>query len=110
MYREPNPAFTQSLQKNEILRDLAIFRASDIDLSKLIPDEINKETRPSEGADAVEAEAIRVSTERSYEFVKETRAVLDAFNRGDPEAQGKKIEEIQSKLEEVIKDLSSLRP
>ncbi|KII92239.1 hypothetical protein PLICRDRAFT_465922 [Plicaturopsis crispa FD-325 SS-3] len=76
----------------DTLRDLALLRASDIDLSSLVP---AKTTPPTDA-----------SVERSYEFVKEARAAIRIMDRGDVDAQGARVESVREKLEDVVKGIS----
>lgn len=80
----------------DTLRDLALLRSSDIDLSSLIPVPPKDKTKADEGHSEVEG-----AVEGSYTFVREARAAMRLHNRGDAEAQGKRVEEIRIALEEV---------
>ncbi|EIN11951.1 hypothetical protein PUNSTDRAFT_83821 [Punctularia strigosozonata HHB-11173 SS5] len=80
----------------DTLRDLAVLRASDIDLSSLLP------PRPESNGTAVDKSVLE-----SYQFVKEARAALRILNRGDVEAQGAKVEDLRGKLEDILNGLSS---
>lgn len=95
MASRPNP-----LPFDETLRDLALIRACEVDLSPLVP---NLPARPSgdSGADDIDK-----SVERSYAFVREARAALKILNREDVEKEGNKIEDIRNKLEDALEGLS----
>ena len=68
------------LPLEKTLRDLALIRACEINLSELVPNTQNASDELSEDSSA--------SVERSYEFVKEARAALKLLNREEVEKQG----------------------
>ncbi|KAJ3553567.1 hypothetical protein NM688_g3539 [Phlebia brevispora] len=69
------------LPLDETLRDLALLRACDIDLSSLLPGNTPDAANTSSG----DASA---SVDRSYEFVKQARAALKILNRGEVRETG----------------------
>ncbi len=79
----------------DTLKDLALLRASDIDFSSLLPP-------PSSGEGDL---AIDSSVARSYEFVKESRVALKLHYRNDVEKQGTRVEDVRSRLEDVLNGL-----
>ncbi|KAF9792988.1 hypothetical protein BJ322DRAFT_996692 [Thelephora terrestris] len=84
------------LPLGDVLRDLAVLRASDVDLSdgNTFPD--------AESADSANtADGIQQSVQQSYQFVKEAREALKVHQRGDLDKQGGRLEILRSKLEEV---------
>lgn len=88
---KPNP-----LPLGEVLRDLAVLRASDVDLSDgtTFPD--------AESTDSAnEADGTQKSVQQSYQFVKEAREVLKVHQRGDLDKQVDKLGVLRSKLEEL---------
>lgn len=88
---KPNP-----LPLGDVLRDLAVLRASDVDLSDgtSFPD--------AESADSAnEADGIRKSVEQSYQFVREAREALKVHQRGDLDKQGGKVDTVRNQLEEL---------
>ena len=88
---KPNP-----LPLGDVLRDLAVLRASDVDLSDgtTFPD--------AESTDSAnEADGPQKSVQQSYEFVKEAREVLKVHQRGDLDKQVDKLGVLRSKLEEL---------
>jgi hypothetical protein len=78
---------TSPLPLPDVLRDLAVLRASDVDLDSLVP-------KAGEGQDAV--------VESSYEFVREAREALGMHNRGKADIQGERVERVRSSLEELL--------
>ena len=78
----------------DVLRDLAILRASDTDLGSLVPG----------GERHAEADEV---VESSYEFVREARAALGMHGRGEADTQGERVESVRSRLEELIKGVQS---
>ena len=80
----------------ETLRDLALLRASEIDFSSLVPSgSISTESDPN----------IDTSVAQSYEFVKEARAALKVHYRDDVEKQGARVEDVRSRLDDVLHGL-----
>ncbi|CAL1707817.1 unnamed protein product [Somion occarium] len=88
---------------NETLRDLALLRASDIDFSSILPPS-NASEETSDADKDVDA-----TLQRSYEFVKEARAALKILNRGDVDTQGARVEDVRSRLEDMLQGLDSAR-
>jgi len=87
----------QPLPLADTLRDLAVLRASEVDLASVLSN--------CDGAATVDTNA--ESAQRSYEFVKEARAVLRLQNRGDLDQHGESVERVREGLEEVVKGLHS---
>lgn len=88
---KPNP-----LPLGDVLRDLAVLRASDVDLSdgSTFPD-----AESADGADR--ADGTQQSVQQSYQFVKEARDALKVHQRGDLDKQGDRLDTLRGKLEEV---------
>jgi hypothetical protein len=90
---------TKPLPLSETLRDLALLRASDVNLSSLLPtDGVGEPSTP------VSAE-VNESVERSYEFAREARAVIKIASLGGVDGQGERIEKMRARLEDVRKGL-----
>ena len=83
------------LSLNDTLRDLALLRACDIDLSTIL-------SHDSVSPEKSEADK---SVDRSYEFAHEARAALKLLNREEVEKQGGRVENIRSTLEDVTQGL-----
>lgn len=86
----------------DTLRDLALLRASDLDLAALVPATSADETQKIE-----ESKAVEESLKTSYEYVRSTRAVLKTNDRGGVDLQGQQIEGIRvnlSNVEEGVKN------
>ena len=94
---KPNP-----LPFNETLRDLALLRASDIDFSSVLP------SKAVEDRSVVDQE-VDATLQRSYEFVKESRAAIKVLNRGDVDTQGSRVEDLRSRLEDVLQGLEEFK-
>ena len=88
---KPNP-----LPLGDVLRDLAVLRASDVDLSDgtTFPDAERSDS-------ASEADGTRNSVQQSYQFVKEAREALKVHQRGDLDKQGDQLGVLRGKLEEL---------
>jgi post-segregation antitoxin (ccd killing protein) len=76
----------------DILRDLAVLRANDVDLNQL------HETASQDELDE--------SVEKAWELSKEARAALKVQNQQLVENEGKRIDELRARLEEVVSGLS----
>jgi len=82
-----------SLPLSVTLNDLALLRASDVDLSSVL--EPSKETPFEE------------SLQSSLELAKEARAVMKIANNGSIDNQGARIDGIRAQCEEVLTNLDS---
>jgi len=87
----------QGLPLAAVLRDLALLRASGVDLSSL--------EASAECKDGV----IEGSVAASYLFVEEGRRVVRVYDRGDLGAEGEKVEGIRAELEGVAKGLAAMQ-
>jgi predicted phage gp36 major capsid-like protein len=81
-----------TLAMSDILRDLALLRANDVDLDQL------HETAPKDELDE--------SVEEARELSKEARAALKIQSRELVENEGKRIDELRALLEDVVSGLS----
>jgi len=88
------------LPLHDNLRDLALLRASSVDLSDLVDD-----AAPLHSSG--ETEGVEESTIQSYTFVREARTMLRMHNSGEAQKQGEKIEKMQEELGDVLKSLSN---
>lgn len=89
------------------LRDLALLRASEIDISSLLG-ELKRVPEGSNSGDASTTQ-VGISVDQSYKFVRETRMAIKMHNRGDAETQGKRVEEVRCQLDELVKGLETRR-
>ncbi|OAX36085.1 hypothetical protein K503DRAFT_328990 [Rhizopogon vinicolor AM-OR11-026] len=89
------------LPLHDTLRDLALLRASSVDLSDLLADDTAPQSSGNvEGVDAQE------STTQSYAFVREARTVLRMHNSGETQKQAARIGKVQEELTDVLRSLS----
>ncbi|KAJ2937028.1 hypothetical protein H1R20_g54, partial [Candolleomyces eurysporus] len=80
---------SKALPLSDTLRDLALLRASDVDLAALLPaNSTNSNAGDGDGDGEVKA-----SVADSSEFIKEARKALKVQDRGDAEIQGKKLDD-----------------
>lgn len=91
---------SKPLPLGDTLRDLALLRASGVDFSSVLSQE------PSTGAHTPESSELLRSTERSHEFVNETRGALRVYNSGELQRKHAEIQKVQGELDEVLKGLS----
>jgi hypothetical protein len=99
---------TKSLPLSDTLRDLALLRVSDIDLSPLLSTTSSVEQGQSLSSSELDGDdraAVNASVERSYEFVKAARSAVRMHHRGDVEKIGKTIDDVRSKIDDVLKGL-----
>ncbi|KAG2015931.1 hypothetical protein CC2G_009150 [Coprinopsis cinerea AmutBmut pab1-1] len=87
----------KALPLSETLRDLALLRASEVDLAGLLPGEAAHEAGNDKGDEAVKT---------SSEFIAETRKALKVQDRGELETQGQKLEEVRLQYEELSAGLN----
>jgi hypothetical protein len=99
------PATNTPLSLEETLHDLAVIRASDIDLAAIFASTMPASTINTSNPTAADASA---SVVRSHEFAQAARAAIKIRNRGDVEAQGERVNDVRGQLEEVVEGLSSL--
>ncbi|KAH9912771.1 uncharacterized protein BXZ73DRAFT_107219 [Epithele typhae] len=89
------PRMTHPLPLSSTLHDLALLRASDLDLGTLLPSPTT--TDESTAPDEVEASAAR-----SREFAKEARAALKLANTDAAEREGARVDGIRARLEDAL--------
>jgi hypothetical protein len=90
------------LPLSSTLRDLALLRASDIDLTSLLP----PKPTPSSEPDFVAKVDVDDSVRRSYEFAREARAAVKILNNGEVDREGARLETgVRNQLEDVLKGL-----
>jgi len=88
------------LALEDTLRDLAILRASSVDLSSIL-----SSTLPATTTTTATTTGYDDSVARSYEFARATRAVVKTKDRADVEAQMVRVDDVRGKLEEVLAGL-----
>jgi hypothetical protein len=88
------------LPLHDTLRDIALLRASSIDLSGLIADDTTSSQAPRE------VEGVEESTIQSYAFVREVRTALRMHDSGEAQKQATRIEMLQVVLVDVLGSLS----
>lgn len=81
-----------TLAMSNILRDLAVLRANDVDLNQL-----HETTRQDE---------LDESVEKAQELSKEARAALKVQSQELVENEGKRVDELRARLEDVVSGLS----
>lgn len=94
---------------SDTLRDLAVLRASDINLSSLLSEGTsNSNAQAATGKSPPDdQDKTQRTVERSYEFVKEARAAIRILHRGDVDEQGTRIDSVRGGLEEIANGLST---
>lgn len=85
------------------MRDLALIRVTDLELSSLVPG--SSPDAPTTKSENSANSDIEHFVERSYDFVQEARNAIKILNRGDVDTQGGKVESVRSQLEDVLKGL-----
>ncbi|KAF7362060.1 hypothetical protein MVEN_00551400 [Mycena venus] len=89
------------LALSETLRDLALLRVSDLDVASLVPPQATQSSKPETTTNA--------TVEQSYEFVRQARAAIKLYNRGEVEQVGSGVEAIRMKVEELSDGLHDTR-
>ncbi|KAF8629143.1 hypothetical protein AX17_005729 [Amanita inopinata Kibby_2008] len=83
---------TKPLPLANTLSDLAVLRASDLDLDSLL---LARDSQPEPDYEV----------DGSYAFVREARMALRLHTSGEADTQGERVELIRSSLEKLVKDL-----
>ncbi|KAG6378359.1 hypothetical protein JVT61DRAFT_14084 [Boletus reticuloceps] len=91
---------SKPLPLSDTLRDLAILRTSGVDFSSILSQEYSPEANTTKSVELSNA------TERSHEFVNETRGALKVYNSGELQRKHAEIQKVQGELDEVLKGLS----
>jgi len=82
------------------LRDLALLRASSVDLSGLVTDDTAHQQSSGE------VEGVEESTIQSLTFAREARMALRLHNSGEAQKQATRIEKVKEELVDVLRTLS----
>jgi hypothetical protein len=94
------------LALEDTLRDLAILRASSVDLAAVLASTTAPTPLPTTvAASSDAAAAMDISVLRSYEFPRAARVAIKIRNRGDVEAQVERVNDVRGKLEDVAAGL-----
>ncbi|KAJ7251777.1 hypothetical protein B0H12DRAFT_1071816 [Mycena haematopus] len=96
MSREAKP-----LPLSATLRDLALLRASALDVASLVPTEPTLSLKPDPTTVA--------AVELSWEFVQQARAAIRLYNHDEVERTGESVEAIRTKVEELSEGLDDAR-
>ena len=87
----------------DILRDLAVLRASDTEIPEiLLKSTVNDADTPSEACSLVAK-----SVTNSYEYTRTSRRVIKLHDSEKVDSEGAKIDHLRSKLEELLEVLVS---
>jgi hypothetical protein len=97
-------ATNSPLNLEDTLHDLAVLRASDIDLAAILASTMPASAPPNTTGTPHPTDA---SVARSHEFAQAARAAIKIRNRGDVEVQGERVNDVRGQLEEVVEGLSS---
>ncbi|KAH8997672.1 hypothetical protein EDB86DRAFT_894868 [Lactarius hatsudake] len=97
---KPRKKDVPPLALEDTLRDLAILRASGVDLPAALAS-----TTASTVPVSTTATASDTSVARSYEFARAARDAITISNRGDVEAQVERVNDVREKLENVAAGL-----
>lgn len=109
----PKAADSKPLPLSDTLHDLAVLRASDIDLAAFLPsssgDEMDKKgavisTTPSNIA-AGDTDRDQLVA-KSFEYVREARAAIRLIHRGDVDNQGARVDTVRGGLEDILSGLA----
>jgi hypothetical protein len=84
------------LPLEDTLRDLALLRASELDLRSLLSIETAEAPAPT---------PVDASVARSYEFAQAARATIRIQNRGEVEKEGERLEGVRAAVEDALDGL-----
>ncbi|KAI0741474.1 hypothetical protein C8Q80DRAFT_138339 [Daedaleopsis nitida] len=96
----PPTKMTHPLPLSSTLHDLALLRASDLDLAALLP-------QSPDSAGVEQASAIEESVQRSLEFSREARAALKLLYSDAVGLEGAKVEDVRGRLDDVVSGLDA---
>lgn len=83
----------------DTLRDLAFLRVSGLDASSLLP---STSASANDMPDGSVNDSVNDSVNMSHRFVQEARTVLTIHNQADVAMQGRRVEEVRIKLDELL--------
>lgn len=87
-----------------ILEDLALLRASDVDVSSILQDVSETDPRSSTVESPVNSDASK-SVADSYKFAAAARAAIRLHDRGDIDVAGGKVDKLVESLDDVLDGL-----
>lgn len=90
---------TKAFPLSETLRDLALLRSSDIDLSKL---GLKPESHSGQEIDSDVSDSVKLS----YEYVAEAKKVMEIANKGSVDSLADDVESLRGKLDVISQGLS----
>lgn len=100
MYSKTKDSKPFPLEKS--LRDLALLRASEVDITSFLP-----AAGAPNGAISRSQSSAEATVDESFEFVREARLALKIYHRDEVESQGSRVEEARSKLEDLLSGLQA---
>ena len=103
--KKPATQAVHPLPLSSTLHDLALLRASDLDLASLLPTSAASDTAGREHN--VEDSVVERSVQRSLEFSREARATLKLLHSDAVEREGARVDQVREKLEDVMKGLDA---
>ena len=102
---KPATQAVHPLPLSSTLHDLALLRASDLDLASLLPATAASDSAgPEQNA---EDPIVEQSVKRSLEFSREARATLKLLHSDAVEREGARVDQVREKLEDVMKGLDA---
>ncbi|KAJ4483592.1 hypothetical protein J3R30DRAFT_3285159 [Lentinula aciculospora] len=93
---------TKAFPLPDVLRDLALLRVSDVQLSSLVP-------QPSQSPSSSHNTDLDSDLEKSYQFSKEARAAIRLRNSRKVDDEAGRLEAVRSGLEDFVKGLEGER-
>lgn len=93
---------SQPIDLSHTLRDLALLRASDFDFSSFISYNAQSANSTSSPIDR--------SVQESYLFVQEAHGALKLFKQSNLAALGGRVEDVRSRLDELVAELDTRDP
>lgn len=105
------PADSKPFPLSDTLHDLAVLRASDIDLAAYL-----RPNASGQGMKAKPALSSGLSSEdsereqlvaKSFDYVREGRAAIRLLHRGDVDNQGARVDKVRGELEDILSGLEA---
>ncbi|KAI0769571.1 hypothetical protein BD413DRAFT_613623 [Trametes elegans] len=101
---KPAGKASHPLPLSSTLHDLALLRASDLDLAALLPPSSSADADGGSSSGAADP-AVEASVQRSLEFSHQARAALKLLHTDAVEKEGARLDEVRERLEDVVHGL-----
>ncbi|KAI5123874.1 hypothetical protein M0805_005691 [Coniferiporia weirii] len=93
------------LPLSDTLHDLAVLRASDINLTACLAPEAA--ARPDSSPSTNMPDEQTQLVQRSFDYVRDARAAMAILQRGEVDAQGARVNQVRGGLEDILSGLDA---